>query len=347
MAVSTWRRVYDDLLDRYGRKVADAFMRAVDDLRSAAEVQRLIDAIARRDYEAAIDALHLEAEAFDEMLEAVRESYIEGGRAGAGRIRGRALVVRFDGRNLEAERWLRDHSARLVTRILDDQREAVRAHLSEAMAEGVNPRQTALRIVGRISRVTGRREGGVLGLTAAQERYVAAARTELASGDPEAMRAFLRRERRDRRFDRAIERAIREERPLDGETALRALTAYERRLLQLRGETIARVETMTAIQTARMEAYRQAVASGKVAEQDIIRTWRSAGDFRVRHTHRVMNGQQVRGLREPFVSPSGARLRHPMDTSLGAGMAEIANCRCDMEVRIDFIGRMRRLEREG
>lgn len=343
MATRTaWRRLHAELEARYGRKVADAFMLAVDDLRSAAEIQRLIDAIERRDMEAALDALHLDPAAFDELLESIREGYLVTGRGVARAMGGRAMVIRFDGRNPEAERWLRDHSARLVTRILDDQREAVRAHLSEAMAAGVNPRQTALRIVGRISRVTGRREGGVLGLTAAQERYVAAARTELASGDPEAMRAFLRRERRDRRFDRAIERAIREERPLDGETALRAITAYERRLLQLRGETIARVETMTAIQTARMEAYRQAVASGKVAEQDIIRTWRSAGDFRVRHTHRVMNGQQVRGLREPFVSPSGARLRHPMDQSLGAGVGEVVNCRCDMEIRLDFIGRMRR-----
>ena len=49
-----------------------------------------------------------------------------------------------------------------------------------------------------------------------------------------------------------------------------------------------------------------------------------------------MNGQVVQGLDTPFVSPSGAMLRYPGDTSMGAGADEVAGCRCDDDLRIDF-----------
>ncbi len=68
----------------------------------------------------------------------------------------------------------------------------------------------------------------------------------------------------------------------------------------------------------------------------MTRKWRSAGDGRVRHTHIVLNGQEVRGMDLAFQSPSGAMLRYPGDTSLGAGAAEIIGCRCDVEYNFDF-----------
>jgi hypothetical protein len=43
------------------------------------------------------------------------------------------------------------------------------------------------------------------------------------------------------------------------------------------------------------------------------------------------------GLKEPFTSPTGARLMYPGDTSLGAGPAETIQCRCTVSVRIDFL----------
>ena len=39
-----------------------------------------------------------------------------------------------------------------------------------------------------------------------------------------------------------------------------------------------------------------------------------------------MNGQKVAGLFAPFISPSGAQLLHPLDTSMGAGPEETINC---------------------
>lgn len=337
--------IYETLSDRFGRAVADAFFRALDDIRRRAEVQRLTAAIEARQIEEALEALHLDPAAFDEVAEAIRETYAESGNIEADRLPrrdpdGNALVVRFFGRNPVAEDWIRRSSGTLITRITDDQREAVRASLRDSFEAGVNPRSAALRIVGTIDRTTGRRVGGILGLTAGQEGYVRNARAELESGDPVQLRAYLERGRRDKRFDRTIQRAIRDEAPVPAETIRKAIVAYERRLLQLRGATIGRVEAMSAIQAAKHEAYRQAIESGVLKENQVTKVWRSAGDFRVRHTHRALNGDSVR-FRENFTTPTGAQMRFPMDTSLGAPASEIVNCRCDCEYRIDFLANIR------
>lgn len=334
------RQVYADLLERYGRLVADAFFRALDDLRSQAEIQRVMAAIEARNLDEALDALHIDPEAFSELAERIRQTYAESGKATSDlmpkrRPDGLAMVVRFDGRNPEAEAWLSRHSSDLISHLTQEQRQLVRAMLSVSMEQGRNPRQAALDIVGRVNRITGKREGGILGLTVQQADFVARARDELASGDPAAMKHYLTRGRRDKRFDRSVTKAIREGRPVDPEIATKAMIAYERRLLQLRGETIGRVETMTSLQSAKHEAYRQAVAAGKVAATAITKIWRTAGDLRVRHTHQRLNRDKAK-FNEPFVSPSGARMLYPMDRSLGAGASEIVGCRCDCEYKIDF-----------
>jgi len=339
------QQVFADLTLRYGREVADAFFRAIDDLRNGVELQRVVSAIQNNDLESALDALHLDPAAYNDMLDKIAEAYREGGKAGADSFpardaSGAALVIRFDGRNPEAEAWLKAHSSQLVTRITDDQRAAVRSSLSDSMAKGSNPRTAALDIVGRIDRATGKREGGVLGLTAAQGAYVASARDELASTDPEALKHYLTRTRRDKRFDRAVQKAIRDETAIPTATAAKAVTAYERRLLQLRGETIGRVEAMTSLQNGKRQAFEQAIASGKVPAPSVRKVWRSAGDLRVRHSHRALNGDTA-GFHEAFVTPSGARMQFPMDASLGAGPDEIINCRCDVDYRVDFLANLR------
>lgn len=339
------RQVYADLLARYGVAVADAFFRALDSLRAGVELQRVTAALQNGDIDAALEALHIDPEVFNEVAERAKQAHDEAGKVTASAMPkraadGTALVVRFDGRNPEAEAWLSRRSSDLITRLTTEQRQLVRDTLSDSMRRGVNPRQAALDIVGRISRVTGKREGGILGLSAPQAEYVATARGELASGDPSALKHYLTRVRRDKRFDRSVTKAIREGKPVDPSIAAKAVTAYERRLLKLRGETIGRVETLTSMQRAKFEAYRQAIASGKVAENVVTKVWHSAGDLRVRHTHQALNAESVR-FSEAFRSPSGALMRFPMDTALGAGPQEIVGCRCDCEYRIDFLANLR------
>lgn len=344
-AVPTRRQVFADLVQRYGREVAEAFFQAIDDLRNAVELQRVIAAIENNDLEGALNALHLDPAAYNEILDKIVEAHREAGKAAVNtfpsrNLDGSALVVRFDGRNPMAEAWLRTHSAELIAHVTDDQKAAVRSALSNGMRKGQNPRAVALDIVGRVNRVSGKREGGILGLSSVQEGYAADARDELSSTDPKALAHYLTRTRRDKRYDRSVAKAIREETAVPAAIAAKAGTAYERRLLQLRGETIGRIEAMTAIQKGKRHAYEQAVAAGKIKRESIKKTWRSAGDFKVRHTHNVLDGQSV-GFDEAFVSPSGARMLHPMDASLGAGLDERAGCRCDCDYRINFLAGLR------
>lgn len=343
--MATGTGLYEELLDRYGREIADAFLRAIQDLRRAADLQELITALEAHDLDAALEAVNIDPAAFGEMAETVERSYNETGRTAADamprrRPDGTALSVRFDGRNYRAERWIRNHSAELVTRVTEDQRQAVRASLQDAMEQGVNPRTAGLRIVGTIDRATGKREGGILGLTSQQEGYVRSARQELTSGDAAQLRAYLDRARRDKRFDRSILKAIREDKPVPAETVGKAAQAYSNRLLQLRGEMIGRTEALASLNAAQYEAIRQAVDSGQIAAADVRRVWRSAGDLRVRHTHMGLNADTV-GLDEPFKSPSGALLMFPGDRSLGAPASEIIGCRCIAINRIDFLANIR------
>lgn len=341
----TQQQVIDDLAARYGPAVAKAFEEAISDIRSNAEVQRIIRAISQGNIEAALDALHLDPAAFDKLAEALRQTYAAGGNAITGFMpsrtaEGLAAVHRFTVGDQRAADFIARYSADLVTRITDETRETVREHLADAMAKGQNPTAAALDIVGRVNRATGQREGGVVGLSGPQAAYVRNARAELESGDPANLRAYLGRERRDKRFDRSVQKAIREGKPIPAETRERMLNAYEGRLLKLRGEIIGRTEAMTALQQGSNEAYRQAIAAGRIRAEDVKKAWVATFDRRTRDTHGAMHGQTV-GFDEPFVSPSGARMLYPMDRSLGAPASEVVGCRCWCRYEIDYFSRLR------
>ena len=63
-----------------------------------------------------------------------------------------------------------------------------------------------------------------------------------------------------------------------------------------------------------------------VAAKLLEKTWVTMGDKKVRPTHNAANFQTVL-ITEPFIV-GGTLLMYPGDTSLGAPIREIANCRC-------------------
>jgi hypothetical protein len=342
------RERFEQLLATWEPRLRLAFMEAIEDIRSNIVLRRIVERLERGDINGAIGAMDLDADTFARVELAIREAYFGGGQATVENLpslrdpEGNRIVFRFGVRNPEAEAWLRDHSANLVTRIVDDQREAIRRALEAGLTRGDNPTRTALDVVGRQNRATGRREGGVIGLTAAQAEFVARARLELLSGDPDQLRHYLTRERRDRRFDALITTAIRSGKPIPIETVNRIIGRYSDRLLLLRGEMLARTETMVALGRSRDDAIRQQVLAGKIAAEDVTKVWRSAGDGRVRHTHRVLHGRTV-PLDGSFQSPSGALLRYPGDPQ--APGSETVGCRCWMEYRIDYLSPVVRRQR--
>lgn len=329
------RQLFRELTEKFGLEVAQAFLASIDELRSGVEFQRLQAAIARGDLNAAIEALHLDRTAFQALDAALASAYVAGGNGAVqSMVSGVSVGFRFDPGNQRAAAWIREKAGRLITGLVEEQRQQAVTIIADGMAKGAGPRQVALDLVGRVSRVTGMRDGGVIGLSARQAEYLASARAELSGSDAAGLRNYLQRARRDRRFDRTVAKAIQDGKAIDSATVENMITSYSARMLAYRGEVIGRTEGIPAVRAAKREAYQQLVDDRRVAATDIERTWHTVRDGRERATHGAMNGQKVQGLDIPFVSPAGASLRYPGDTSFGAPASEIVSCRCDESIRI-------------
>ena len=310
-------------------------MAAVRDITRQVEVQKLILALDRRDLDGAMQALHIDRAAFQPLEAKLVEAFTAGGQGAVVTMPAAVSIgFRFDPGNQRAAAIIREMAGTLITRLTQGEIDQARAFLADGMARGAGPRSVALDLVGRISRATGQRTGGLIGLSGPYRDYVATARAELASTDPALLRNYLTRKQRDRRYDRAVSRAIETGKPVPPETARTAVTRYSARLVRLRGEVIARTEGLPAIRAAKHEAYQQLADDGRIEVMDIVRGWSTNEDGRQRDTHDAMNGQEVRGLDAPFVSPSGAQFRFPGDSSLGAPLKELAACRCDEFIAI-------------
>lgn len=324
------------LIEAWAARLKRAFLDAVALIRDRAQISLIVKMLDRGDVEGAIQAVGLDPVAFRGLETELAQAFEAGGNAAMADIpaartdAGLRLDVLFNARNPEAEGWLRDHSATLVREIVADQRTMIREAMTAGMAAGRNPRDVALDLVGRVNATTRERSGGAIGLTASQEGWVRAYASELTTGSPKALERALR----DKRFDRSIAKAVREGQPLPAEMQAKMVAAYRNRALRFRAEAIARTEAMTALHQAQDESFRQAIAAGQVRAQDVRKVWRSAGDGRVRDTHRALNRESV-GMDQRFVSPSGARLRFPGDPRAPA--SETVNCRCTCEYRIDFL----------
>lgn len=326
----TQQQLFRELTAKFGPEVALAFREAINNLRSGVEFQKLKLAIEQGNLEAAMDALHIDRAAFFPLEAKLTEAFVSGGQAAVSSMPVSVSIgFRFDPGNQRAAAILRSMAGKLITGLVETERQQARDFLADGMARGAGPRSVGLDLVGRISRATGNREGGLIGLSGPQRAYVASAKAELASADPKLLKNYLTRKQRDRRYDKVVIRAIETGKPVPAETARTAVTRYSARLVRLRGEGIARTEGLPAIRAAKHEAFQQLVDDGRVVDADVERGWSTTRDGRERDTHGGMDGQVVRGLSTPFESPSGARFMFPGDTSLGAGTDEIVCCRCD------------------
>lgn len=338
----TPRQKLDALIDLFVPDIRSAFMASIQDVVDNVLIRQLVEYIESGDVVGAFRSLGFSDAAMRPLVASIERAFEQGGimtgktfpqylNTPSGRV-----VFRFDVRNSVAENWLRTQSSSLVTRIQEDTRVALMNVLTDGMRDGVNPRQVALDIVGRIDPTTQRRVGGIIGLTSGQERWVASARTKLRTLDA----GYFNMELRDKRFDSIVRKAIENGKPLDADTVDKLVDRYKANALRYRGEAIARTEALQSLNMAEYQAMKQAVAMGAVNASAVRRHWDSAGDSRVRWSHKSMDRKyhaEGVGLDEPFVSPSGAAMMHPGDTSLGAGADEVVMCRCRVRLKVDWM----------
>jgi hypothetical protein len=298
-----------------------------------AEVQRLLS---ENDENGLVELLSLGTLAL--LAELVRGAYIGGARYELAAIfipvADRPVIGRkeFDITLRPAADWIERQTLSLRTTAVAEVREAVRAVMgSRRVIVGTKEvirtdRQAALDLIGRVSTQTGQRVGGVVGLPGNMAQYVVNARNQLLSGDPALLKQYLGRAKRDRRYDKIVQRAIDAAKPVAQADVDKMAGRYADRLLKYHAEVIAQTNAHESFSAGRERAWEQIVEQG-IDRNRVVKDWRDRSDEKVRNSHRSMRGQRV-VLGQAFITGAGALLRFPGDSSLGAGYSETANCRC-------------------
>lgn len=327
------------LVAKWGPKIAKAFLEALALVADRVDMRSLVKMIEQNDIEGAVRAVGLDPVLFGSLETAVADSYQAGGYAAVATIpatrdrTGQKLDILFNARNPEAESWLKERSSSRVVEIIEEQRMAIREVLTKSMAAGINPVNAATQLVGKIG-PNGKRQGGLLGLTRAQQSWVDNYTDELESNS----KAALTRNLRDKRFDKRIEKAIAEGKPLDLATRLKMVENYKNRVLKYRANVLGRTEAMTSLHKGQHDGYEQAIEAGQVEARYVRKTWQSAGDTRVRDSHADLNGTTV-GFKESFRTKRGFYLRFTCDPRGDA--SEVIQCRCSTLYRIDYLANVR------
>jgi hypothetical protein len=213
-----------------------------------------------------------------------------------------------------------DSELEFIQNFTDSQRDVVRSALTDALDRGLNPKQAA------------RSFRDAIGLTDNQYKAVQSYRSLLEGGSSEA----LNRELRDKRSDRTVTGAIERGDVLTGGQIDLMVGRYSDNMVAQRAETIALTESHRAVSQGRFAALQNMADEYGIDDGDVTRTWNAMMDGRERETHGEMDGQQVTGFDEPYVSPSGEELMYPGDPQASA--AEIVRCRCVETYEIDTGG---------
>ena len=310
------QRNFMRLLDQTWPGVQSEFVAAMRSARAGVDMRALEAAIARGDIDAAFRALRFDAADMFKTDTAITAALAAGGNYQMGAFQyatrrapiASRIVQSFGGRNERAERIALDLGARFVTEVVADTRVMIAQTIRAGLEAGAGPLRTALDISGRV--VNGTRQGGLVGLDSRRAGWVQNYRAKLlAEGRPQSQ------------IDRMAQQ-------------------YSNKLLRQRGETIARTETLKALNAGRQEALNQLIENpnNDVRAEDVVRAWDSTGDGKTRETHAAADGQVV-AYGEAF-NVGGALLMFPGDSSMGAPPSETILCRCYQDLRIDFFARL-------
>lgn len=323
-------------------EVRDAFIKAMQDITDNANVDEMVKAIESNDIERLVQASGFNVVYLNKIVDQIENVYEKSGNRlvdGWPKLRNGLGLTKavFNIRNENVENELKNFSSNFITNITNEMRESIRETLTDGMARGINPRETALNIVGRKDRVTGKRIGGTIGLASNQTRWVNNARLYLQNLDERYFALSLR----DKRFDSIVKKAIKDKKALSKEKISQLITAYESKALKYRADAIARTETMQAINRAERAAIQENIEEGLITEDAITKWWSDTGDERVRQSHINLgnryNKNNAIGFNEVFETSTGSKLLYPGDTSLGADLHEIIHCRCKCQYHIDFL----------
>jgi hypothetical protein len=305
------------LLNRFDRKISAAFLdsvRRIADQINVAELSKLI-AENRIDEAIALVDAKLIGDGYKPLGNEIAYSMTYSARDTAEAARDAVVLARtafsFNSTETEVVDFIRAYQMDLIRELNADSLASVKAAVTEGVAAGRNPLDTA-RDVKRF-----------IGLTESQTKAVQNFRSALENGRRDALDRALR----DKRFDPSVLAAINGETQLSAAQIDKMVARYQERYLAYRAQNIAKTEALRALNGGAHLAWRQMVASNQVDGQAVTRRWHYTHDSKTRFNHRLipdMNPDGV-GLDQLFQTPDGPLL-YPGDPA-GAAHAVI-NCRC-------------------
>lgn len=322
--------------------IRDSYLISIENIVSTINLTHLEELISKGDIQAVFKALNIDSVSFRPYEIAFSNAFEQSANTETIAMprfedsAGRQIVFRYDIRNIESDRWLKDYLSHFITSITTEQKEVVSNHVVRGLSEKQGKRSIALGIAGRINPESKIREGGIIGLSVQQEIFVANARKELASGKIQDMSKYLTRSLRDRRFDSIVKTALSEGRGLQAETIDKLARSYSNKLLMFRAGLISQVESSVAINQGKIDSYIQAIRSGSIRVEQVEKTWHSMRDRNVRVSHRTLDRQTV-PFYSKFHTARGAMLSYPKDPV--APVEERVGCRCRMFIRVNGVSR--------
>jgi hypothetical protein len=313
MAVSPQQKRLQRLIASYERKIRAGFRTKVEEARRLVGLDELAALIESGDIEGALAVAliipqEINALAIAAFLAAAEQTSREIFAA-------ISIDVQFDDAQDNALRIMRNRALQVTSQFTHKQEEAIREVLLDGIRRGINPRQQAMAL------------RNLIGLTAKQVKAVNNFRNMLEEGSKEV----LTRKLRDKRFDRTINRAIREDKRIERARIDRMVTRYRERYINHRAGVIAQTEALSAVHQGKEAMFDTAIAEGHLTRERLEGTWVTVQDALRRHHHATMQGQkQPHG--QYFISGLGNQLLHPGDPN--APIEEIAHCRCLKVTRI-------------
>lgn len=306
---SRFFEIVDRIASNLDPRMERAFRRAVEETASNVDLERLERALRRRDVQGVIQTIgltelsrRLKGSAF---TEAIRTAIGETGSASAEQVsRQVGVEFDFDLTNPKAVIAAREQSARLVTQVTEESRDAIREFVEGSFRDGVPPERLARQI------------RSVVGLTSRQQGWVQNMRRDLESLQTatedevdELVNRITSRRLDAATMQRVRSKALRDE--VTDEFVDEVVDRYGQSMLNFRSTNIARTETIDAANRGQMESWREAMDEGLLQRERTQRVWITTADDRTCPICLPMAGQK-RGMDEPFMSPfSGAKAMHP------------------------------------
>jgi hypothetical protein len=305
------------------KRFQEVFRQAIKSIQNEFTLAQLADLLAQGKLEEALAGVERAARLLGS---AYGDSLASSARSSAAFLnRALTVAIAFDVSNHRAVSMMQQNTLRLVQGFTAEQKRLVRRVMTEAIAEGMNPRNQA-----RLFRET-------IGLTERQARAVQNYRKSLLAvgRNPELTGPALQRRLRDKRFDRTVVRALREGQTIPQERIDRMVNRYRQRYVNYRAETIARTEALRSVHQGNELMYQQAYENGDIKPSEVLRTWISTGDDRTRDSHAMLHGEQ-RAPDEGWEVGIGGMLMYPGDPS--APPEETIQCRCSLTTRLSSSG---------